>query len=70
MDFVKRFVGEVKALARKMARKNPEARAMLEQQADWGETIVQEYNRLMEEAGKREQGKDSDWYDYSKPFAQ
>ncbi len=70
MDFVKRFVGEVKALGKKIAGKNPEARAMLEQQAEWGETIVQEYNRLMEEAGKREQGKDSDWYDYSKPFAQ
>lgn len=27
---------------------------MLEHEADWGETIIQEYNRLMEEAGKRE----------------
>ena len=57
MDFVKRFVGEVKALARKMAGKNPEARALLEHEADWGESIVQEYNRLMEEAGKRERGR-------------
>ena len=70
MAFINKFVGEVKALARKMAGKNPEARAMLEQQAEWGATIVQEYNRLMEEAGRREQGKDRDWYDYSKPFAQ
>ena len=27
---------------------------MLEHEADWGESIIQEYNRLMEEAGKRE----------------
>lgn len=57
MAFINRFVAEVKALAKKIAGKNPEARAMLEQQAEWGETIVQEYNRLMEEAGKREQGR-------------
>lgn len=54
MAFINRFVAEVKALARKIAGKNPEARAMLEHEADWGETIIQEYNRLMEEAGKRE----------------
>lgn len=55
MAFINRFVAEVKALAKKIAGKNPEARAMLEHEADWGESIVQEYNRLMEEAGKREQ---------------
>ena len=54
MAFINRFVAEVKALAKKIAGKNPEARAMLEHEADWGESIVQEYNRLMEEAGKRE----------------
>ena len=54
MAFINRFVAEVKALAKKIAGKNPEARAMLEHEADWGETIIQEYNRLMEEAGKRE----------------
>ena len=57
MAFINRFVAEVKALARKIAGKNPEARAMLEHEADWGETIIQEYNRLMEEAGKRERGR-------------
>lgn len=55
MAFINRFVAEVKALAKKIAGKNPEARAMLEHEADWGESIIQEYNRLMEEAGKREQ---------------
>lgn len=30
---------------------------MLEHEADWGESIIQEYNRLMEEAGKRERGR-------------
>lgn len=55
MAFINKFVAEVKALAKKIAGKNPEARAMLEHEADWGESIVQEYNRLMEEAGKREQ---------------
>ena len=54
MAFINRFVAEVKALAKKIAGKNPEARAMLEHEADWGESIIQEYNRLMEEAGKRE----------------
>lgn len=54
MAFINKFVAEVKALAKKIAGKNPEARAMLEHEADWGESIVQEYNRLMEEAGKRE----------------
>lgn len=54
MAFINRFVAEVKALAKKIAGKNPEARAMLEHEADWGETIILEYNRLMEEAGKRE----------------
>ena len=57
MAFINRFVAEVKALAKKIAGKNPEARAMLEHEADWGETIIQEYNRLMEEAGKRERGR-------------
>lgn len=57
MAFINRFVAEVKALAKKIAGKNPEARAMLEHEADWGESIVQEYNRLMEEAGKRERGR-------------
>ena len=57
MAFINRFVAEVKALAKKIAGKNPEARAMLEHEADWGESIIQEYNRLMEEAGKREQGR-------------
>ena len=57
MAFINRFVAEVKALARKIAGKNPEARAMLEHEADWGESIIQEYNRLMEEAGKRERGR-------------
>lgn len=56
MAFINRFVAEVKALAKKIAGKNPEARAMLEHEADWGESIIQEYNRLMEEAGKRERG--------------
>ena len=55
MAFINKFVAEVRALAKKIAGKNPEARAMLEHEADWGESIVQEYNRLMEEAGKREQ---------------
>ena len=55
MAFINRFVAEVKTLAKKIAGKNPEARAMLEHEADWGESIIQEYNRLMEEAGKREQ---------------
>lgn len=55
MAFINRFVAEVKALAKKIAGKNPEVRAMLEHEADWGESIIQEYNRLMEEAGKREQ---------------
>ena len=54
MAFINRFVAEVKALAKKIAGKNPEARAMLEHEADWGESIIQEYNRLIEEAGKRE----------------
>lgn len=54
MAFINRFVAEVKALAKKIAGKNPEARAMLEHEADWGESIIQEYNRLMEETGKRE----------------
>ena len=54
MAFINKFVAEVKALAKKIAGKNPEARAMLEHEADWGESIIQEYNRLMEEAGKRE----------------
>lgn len=54
MAFINRFVAEVKALAKKIAGKNPEARAMLEHEADRGESIIQEYNRLMEEAGKRE----------------
>lgn len=54
MAFINRFVAEVKALAKKIAGKNPEARAMLEHEVDWGESIIQEYNRLMEEAGKRE----------------
>lgn len=54
MAFINRFVAEVKALAKKIAGKNPEARVMLEHEADWGESIIQEYNRLMEEAGKRE----------------
>ena len=54
MAFINRFVAEVKALAKKIAGKNPEARAMLEHEADLGESIIQEYNRLMEEAGKRE----------------
>lgn len=54
MAFINRFVAEVKALAKKIAGKNPEARAMLEHEANWGESIIQEYNRLMEEAGKRE----------------
>lgn len=71
MAFINRFVAEVKALAKKIAGKNPEARAMLEHEADWGESIIQEYNRLMEEAGKREQstkqnkkgyGQDSQFY--------
>ena len=57
MAFINRFVAEVKALAKKIAGKNPEARAMLEHEADWGESIIQEYNRLMEEAGKRERGR-------------
>ena len=57
MAFINKFVAEVKALAKKIAGKNPEARAMLEHEADWGESIVQEYNRLMEEAGKRERGR-------------
>lgn len=55
MAFINKFVAEVKALAKKIAGKNPEARAMLEHEADLGESIIQEYNRLMEEAGKREQ---------------
>ena len=57
MAFINKFVAEVKALAKKIAGKNPEARAMLEHEADWGESIIQEYNRLMEEAGKRERGR-------------
>ena len=57
MAFINRFVAEVKALAKKIAGKNPEARAMLEHEANWGESIIQEYNRLMEEAGKRERGR-------------
>lgn len=57
MAFINRFVAEVKALAKKIAGKNPEARAMLEHEADWGESIIQEYNRLMKEAGKRERGR-------------
>lgn len=57
MAFINKFVAEVRALAKKIAGKNPEARAMLEHEADWGESIVQEYNRLMEEAGKRERGR-------------
>lgn len=57
MAFINRFVAEVKALAKKIAGKNPEARVMLEHEADWGESIIQEYNRLMEEAGKRERGR-------------
>ena len=57
MAFINKFVAEVRALAKKIAGKNPEARAMLEHEADWGESIIQEYNRLMEEAGKRERGR-------------
>ncbi len=54
MDFINNFVAEIRALAKKIAGKNPEVRAMLEHEADWGADILRAYDQLMEKAGKRE----------------
>ena len=54
MDFINKFVNEIRALAKKIAGKNPEVRAMMEHEADWGADILRAYDQLMEKAGKRE----------------
>lgn len=55
MDFINNFVAEIRALAKKLAGKNPEAQAMLKHEEDWATDILRAYDQLMEEAGKREQ---------------
>ena len=54
MDFINNFVAEIRALAKKLAGKNPEAQAMLKHEEDWATDILRAYDQLMEKAGKRE----------------
>ena len=54
MDFINNFVAEIRALAKKLAGKNPEAQAMLKHEEDWAADILRAYDQLMEKAGKRE----------------
>lgn len=53
-DFINGFIKEVRSMMRRIANRNPEARAMLAQEAKYGEAIVDEYNRLMKKAGETE----------------
>ena len=53
-DFINGFIKEVRSMMRRIANRNPEARAMLEQEAKHGEAIIDEYNRLMKKAGETE----------------
>lgn len=53
-DFINGFIKEVRSMMRRIANRNPEARAMLAQEAKHGEAIIDEYNRLMKKAGETE----------------
>ena len=53
-DFINGFIREVRSMMRHIANRNPEARAMLAQEAKHGEAIIDEYNRLMRKAGETE----------------
>lgn len=53
-DFINGFIKEVRSMMRRIANRNPEARAMLAQEAKHGEAIIDEYNRLMKKAGEAE----------------
>lgn len=56
-EFIGNFLREAKDMMRRIAGKNPEARAMLQYETEWGQTILDEYNRLMREAGTKERQK-------------